>query len=91
MKDTNELCEWLDIESKLANDDDCPVAAMYLKDAANHIRAQDARIAELTAQRKPLSDAEIDFCFVSNGWSASDMYYPVVRDIEAVHGIKGDA
>lgn len=50
----NELCEWLDTESKVAADDDCPIAAAHLKDAANHLRTMDARIAELETQ----TDAE---------------------------------
>lgn len=63
MATINELCEWLDAESVIAKDDDCPVAAAYLKDAANHIRAQEARIAELA----PWKDAVIDALAVCCG------------------------
>ena len=36
---------------------------------------------------QPLTGAEIDACFENNGWSPSDMYYLVVREIEKTIGI----
>ena len=30
-----------------------------------------------------LTDEEIDSCFEDHGWSPSEYYYPVIKDIEA--------
>lgn len=44
-----------------------------------------AAIKEALAQRTwvGLTDDEIDSCFEDHGWSPSEDYYPVIKDIEA--------
>ena len=46
MTTASDLCKWLDIE---AENSARPLAAILLKDAANYIRAQEARITEPVA------------------------------------------
>ena len=46
MTTASDLCKWLDIE---AENSARPLAAIFLKDAANYIRAQEARISEPVA------------------------------------------
>ena len=45
MKTTIELIEWLEVESKLAKEDDSAVSAAYLRDAALRLRELEVQLA----------------------------------------------
>lgn len=44
MKTTIELIEWLEVESKLAKEDDSAVSAAYLRDAALRLRELEVQL-----------------------------------------------
>jgi hypothetical protein len=59
----------------------CPIVERYEK----ALQAGKQAIAELESQEPVvgLTDEEIDSYFEDHGWSPSEYYYPVIKDIEA--------